>query len=224
MCKKISLMVFSIVASVVACGTDASDPANSESQPIQKEGEPGGNTAAPPVLACDCPEGHECMQIEGKRVSEDRLCSEPMQFVTCYESPTQCIDEFMLSRAPSGDLWLFPSSCIPSDWQSDWEISRVDNSCFGAWTSTYCHSLGEEECAKQTGCGAMTARRACELGECPVLEEFASCVASVVRGCGQAITLASDLSGELWCFTDTCIPPGWTEEFGLNAVEKCLGM
>lgn len=233
MYKQTVLVSFAIVSLALACGTDFTASDETESKALQTAENPGdipqteGNaeipTGNPDSLACDCPEGQECMRLEGKRMSEAGLCEEATQLVTCYEYATECFDVYQYSRDPSGNLWIFPSTCIPSGWQRDGNEGPVDISCVGTWKSAYCPSLNEHECANQIGCGAMNAKRACESEECAADEEFVACVESVVRACHLTETLARDPSGELWCFSDACIPPGWTNanDGGLDVTEMC---
>ncbi|MCL2823111.1 MAG: hypothetical protein FWD57_03890 [Polyangiaceae bacterium] len=227
------LVCFALASVAVACGSDsgssdgrpgAGQPAENTGNVPSTEGNTLGGTDEPDLPDCDCPDGHKCLHIEGKRLSEAGLCEEATQLTTCYEyPPTECFDVYVYSRDPSGDLWLFPSTCTPSGWPRVEDYGPVDSSCVGTWTSAYCPSLGEEDCAKQLGCGAMTGRRDCESEECPTEDEFAACVEVIMRGCGAAITLASDPSGDLWCFRDTCIPPGWTYvvDDELGVVGRC---
>lgn len=151
---------------------------------------------------------------EGARLDGDRRCVEPPEALGCSDVP--CGDlALLLAMAPDGSIWRFGNDCLPVGWNAIEDPSEDLRSAFEwpicgpAAPPGSCSTTPADECGRGDGCSPMRGQR---------FDGAVGCfLAPVAVGCSDgacadaAITWAFDLDGNLWRFTDGCVPAGWTE-------------
>jgi hypothetical protein len=189
------------IASIAACAR----------KPVSDQVNP--DLALCPSLSMEeCRKAAECSVVSGTRYDSGQQCSHPLEEVGCQHgtcgdgSLTYAID-------PSGRHWRFPTTCIPQGWRM-LDPSPADVAAAGAPLCTEppvtpggCEARSLPSCGG-AGCRAAVARRVDLDKVCVGSEAQVGCVVST---CGDgALTYAKDPGGQVWQFSDACIPVGWT--------------
>lgn len=81
-----------------------------------------------------------------------------------------------------------------------------------------CPQLTLDECARNTNCRTIQGHRVNSTEQCLESQSAAACTAVSASTCTNTITWAREPAGNLWQFSDSCIPAGWTPDNPTDAV------
>lgn len=79
-----------------------------------------------------------------------------------------------------------------------------------------CAQLAPAQCSQDARCRAISGQLLQPVAQCMGPETAIGCMAAT-SGCGAAITRALSKAGEIWEFTSTCVPDGFTDVTAADA-------
>ena len=164
----------------------------------------------------ECVSDDRCGPILGRPIDANNNCFDyaQLRFAACVpKNPAGCDAAVGYARDPEGLLWEFGSLCIPPHWTYLADFSDPPPWCAA---SDVCSTLSEDECESDS-CMSIFGRPLDANNNCFHYSQlrFVACVPNP-GGCDEGIDYARDPDGVLWEFGSTCIPPNWTELFGLE--------
>lgn len=81
------------------------------------------------LTLAQCPTYAHCGVLEARPIVGGAACLGPAKPVGCLELGCGALE--IRARDPGGHDWLFPSSCVPTDWAME-PFNPLDGACAGA--------------------------------------------------------------------------------------------
>jgi hypothetical protein len=174
-------------------------------------------TACDALSEIDCLFTRSCQQIEAQPLIETPSCGEEWataRFAGCRSAAVGCGSLETVATDPNGQVWKFPSTCVPAGWTPP--RPSPPRTCPAAGDPTMCAFLDLNGCHSNSSCQWLLAQSVDEQRACVSAPRPVSCV-RVDLPCDDSLTLATGPDGSRWRFTTTCTPAGWTHVTGDNA-------
>jgi len=228
--NKIGFGFMVLAFTLVACESIDSPPETRSTTGPASGSESGCQWLSEKACAADA----SCMAVFGQRINQAEHCVDAAEFAVCMDVQP-CGGLVSHARDARGDVWQFPSTCMPPVWSVVSSQDYIDNPCVKDSAPAddpppvdtppddpprkECSLLSVNECLESMACAPIVGRRVDVAEECVGPVEVVGCMQPGV--CGAAMTTARDAAGDLWEFPSTCVPSSWEEALGNFGFEKC---